>query len=416
MPEWQKSRWRSFDLKDWRAHESHIHYRFSGTSRFIPYRNTCLPGKIKVYKIRPMLFCVKLINRLLPFVLFIGIINYTYAQNNPKGYIVKDTVFSIGKVTPRSNNRIQFQLNKRTKPVFYNKTELKEYSYDGKVFESVIINGTSKFLRKFTDGKVVLYYDKEFYAVKSDSLFLIFKRKDFRSEIGKVINCNNDNQSLQNLTYSKKSLSNFIKDYNNDICNANNFPFIKLGVQFGYNFIQFNSLYRSSIEVSDNVAAPAFGFFLDLPLYRPKSLYLTTSITWLQTKPLLYSEVGANTNYCGLNVNGINVLIGGKWFFTKSERGAYINSGLLFSHLDVSSPTGFVSTKTTGSVVDISQGQISKSTTLLYGFSSGVGVEVPVKGKNGFQFELKYLNPFKGTFDSMKMKYSGFSIFCGFNI
>jgi len=365
-----------------------------------------------IYQIQYM----KLVYYLLLVIWLTCITNYSYAQKNPSEYIVKDSTYSMGKVIPLGKGKIQFQRTKKEQPVIYNALEIKEYGYDGKVYESLLINGSQKFLKKIVSGKVILYQDKKLYALKVDTSLILINKGDYRSVISESVKCEGNNQSLLKLSYSKTALSNYIKEHNSGKCNTDNFPYKKFGGYLGYNFLQFNSTFGSSLKIKDNIAVPTLGLFIDLPLYRPRSLFTTTELNWFYGKPLFYSEDQTNTNYSGLNVNGINLLLSGKWLVVQNKMKTYFKTGALFSFINITSPTGLVSTKSNGSFIDISQQEISKSNTFLYGSNSGIGLEIPYKKGKNFHFEFKYLKTFDGSFDFMSMNFSGFSIIGGFNI
>lgn len=344
------------------------------------------------------------------------ITSYSYAQKTPGEYIAKDSTYSMGKVVPLGKGRIQFQKTKQEQPIIYNAREIKEYGYDGKVYESLLINGSQKFLRKLVSGKAILYQDKKLYALKVDTSLVLFNKKDYRSIIRESIKCEEGNQSLLKLSYTQAALTNYIGDYNIGKCNSGNFPYKKFGSFLGYNFIQFNSLFGTSLKMKDNITVPGLGFFIDLPLYRPRSLFITTELNWFYGKPIFYSEDQTRTNYSELNVNGVNFLLDGKWLLTQNKLKTYFKTGALFSLLSIAPPTRLVSTISNGSVIDISQQEISKRSTYLYGFNSGMGLEIPYKRGKNFHFEFRYLKTFNGRFDSMKMNFSGLSIIGGFNI
>lgn len=359
---------------------------------------------------------MKLVFYLLLFSWIICIPNHTYAQKNPGEYIVKDSTYSMGKVVPLGKGKIQFQKTKKEQPIIYYAHEIKEYGYDGGIYESLSINGSQKFLKKIIAGKVVLYQDKKLYALKVDTSLVLFNKRDYRSVISESIKCDGSDQSLLKLSYSKSALSNFILDFNIGKCNSDNFPYKKLGGYIGYNFLQFNSLFGSLLKIEDNIAVPTLGFFIDLPLYRPRSLFATTELNWFYGKPLFFNEDQNSTNYSGLNVNGVNLILGGKWLITQTKLKTYFKTGAFVSFISITSPTGLVSTLSNGPVIDITQQEISKSSTLLYGFNTGIGIEFPYKKRKNFHLEFKYLKTFDGSFDSLSMNFSGFSIIGGFNI
>lgn len=342
-------------------------------------------------------------------------LNHSYAQRKPAEYIVKDSTYSMGKVVPLDARRIRFQKVKE-KPAVYDAREVKEFGYDGKVYESLLINGDQKFLVRIASGAVNLYRDKGLYVLKVDSGLTFFNKKDYRMVIGQSIKCDGSDHSLSKLSYSRAALSNYINAYNLGKCNLDNFPYKKFGGYFGYNFLQFNVTSGNSFNVVESIGAPTVALFYDLPVFKPRSLFLATELNWVHAKPLFYDESQNNTNLLGLNINTVNALINAKWILSQKKVKTYFKAGALISFLNITSTTGLVETVSNGSVIEISREEISKSSTFLYGFNSGAGLEIPYKGRKNFHFELRYLKTFDGSFDSFKMNFSGFSIVAGFNI
>jgi hypothetical protein len=359
---------------------------------------------------------MKLFYSFLLVIWFACTINNSSAQRNPGEYIVKDFAYSMGKVVPLSKERIQFQKTKSEKPIIYNANEITEYGYEGNVFESIPIKGDQKFLKRIVSGKINLYQDQKLYALKVDSSFIIFNRKDYRSVISESIKCEGNDRSLSRMTYSKVALSTYIKAYNLGRCNSDNLPYKKFGGYVGYSSLQFDVFFGKSVALKDRIAVPTVGVFCDLPLFRPRSLFLTTEVNWLYGKPLFYRENQNNSDYFGLNINGVNSLVSTKWIISQRKIKAYFKAGAVVSFLNVTSPTGLIQTIAQGSAIDISRQEVSKSSELLYGFNSGIGLEIPYKRRQNFHLEIKYIKTFDGRFDSFKMDFSGFSIVAGFNI
>jgi hypothetical protein len=341
---------------------------------------------------------MKLLYSLLLVTWFTCTFNNSDAQKTPRGYIVKDSTYSMGKVVQLRRGRIQFQRSKKDTPVIYNALEIKEYGDDEKVYESLVINGNQTFLKRIVRGKANLYQGRSLYVLKIDSSLILFNKKDYRSVIGASIKCNGKDQTLSKLTYSKVALRNYVNSYNLNKCNLDNFPYKKFGAFAGYNLFQFNAFFEKSLTLKQNIATPTVGIFYDFPVYRPRSLFLTTELNWLYGKTFFYNENKNNSNYFAVNVNGVNSMFSTKWMLNQQKIKSYFKIGALISFLNTTSPTGVIKTTSNDDVINITRRDISKSSTFLYGLTSGIGMEVPLKKRKNFHFEIRYLKTFYGSF------------------
>lgn len=347
--------------------------------------------------------------------IFTSIMNYCCAQRTSKEYIVTDSTLTMGNVIPLGPGEIQFKLSKKDSPVSYTAAEIKEYGYGGKVYESVFVNGSKQFLKKLVSGKTELYQGKRFYALKVDSTLIPFTRTNYRSVLRESLLCEGKDKSLSKIAYAKNSLSNHVADVNNATCNQDQFPYVKFGVFAGYNFLEVNASFGSEIKLADKLSVPTLSLFTDIPVFRPRSLFVTAELNWFYAQPLFYRERGANTNFSGLNVNAFNLLIGGKLLLFPSKIKPYFKTSALFSRVDISSPTGLVETKSDGVTVEAYQKEIRKADAFFYGFNSGLAFEIPLGKRKNFHIEAKYLKSFNGKFDFGSMNFSGFSTMMGFN-
>ena len=352
------------------------------------------------------------------FLLIVGfscILNTSNAQRKTSEYVVKDSVYSTGIVIPMTNGRIQFQKNKKDKPVIYTAYEVKEYGYAGKVYESLFINGNPEFFKRIVAGTLNLYKGKRAYSIKKDSSLLSFNKKNYRSVIREYIDCERSDVSLSQLAYSKAALTNYLNQYNQYGCRGSYIPYKKFGVYLGYALLQFNVTPKNSPTLSETAGGSSISLFYDLPLYKPRTLFISTEINWLYSKPILYHETENKTNYVAMNINGLNSLVGVKWVVIDGKVKPYLKTGTLISFLRITSPTGLVKTISNGSVIDIYNQDVSASNTFLYGFNSGIGLEIPFKERKNFHAELRYLKTFSGAIDSFTLDFSGFSIITGIN-
>lgn len=350
-------------------------------------------------------------------ILIIGlscILNNSSAQKRTSEYIVKDSIYSTGILTPLTNGKIQFQKSKKDKPNIYDASQIKEYGYAGKVYESLLINNNQEFFKRIVSGRVNLYKAKRSYSIKNDKGLFLLNKENYRSVIKKSIKCERSDSSLSQLTYSKAALSTYINLYNKDGCHGGDISYKKFGFYVGYDFLQFNVALDNSSKFNETAGGSSVSFFYDIPFYKPRSLFISTELNWLYSKPIFYQENENKTNYFVLNVNGINSFVSLKWAPLQFKVKPYLKTGALISFLNITSPTGLVRTTATKSVIDIYNQDVS-ATTFLYGLSSGIGLEIPFKERKNFHIELKYLKTLSGSVDSFTMDFSGFSIITGFN-
>lgn len=343
-------------------------------------------------------------------------VNNLHAQKNSSDYIIKDSTYAMGVVSPLGKEKIQFQLTKKQSPVIYSALDIKEYGHGGEIFESLLIDGNQRFLKRIVSGKVTLYQDKKQFAIRVDSGLIIFNKGDYRSMISQSLKCEDFNASLLKLSYSKAALKNYVEAYNLGSCSTLHFPHKKMGAYLGYNFLQFTTTFNSSLKIKDKIVIPTVGIFVDFPMFRPRSLFLTTELNWYYGKPLFYDEGKSKTSYSGLQVNSINSLIGCKWLINQGNTKTHFKVGGLLSFINLESPTGLIETSLNGSIIEISQLKISETSALIYGLYSGLGFEIPYRDRKNFHLELRYLKSFEGDFDFLFMNYSGVSITVGFNL
>jgi hypothetical protein len=340
---------------------------------------------------------------------------FSQAQIKLDDYIVIDTVFSQGPVIRLQGQRISFQQFKNSDPVIYNAKEVTEYGDGGQIFESVSIDGAPKFLQRLATGKIKLYRNEQEYVINVESTLTRIDKRNFRTVIRNVIKCDNPEAIINQLDYSKPSLSNFVQEYNSGKCDFARFPYRKYGVLAGYGMIKMKARFQGSIDLADIQMTPTLGLFSVFPFYKPQSLFLNTEIDWQRVNPLFYWQDVGRTKFANIEFDLVHFSIDGKLFLTNSNVRAYLKAGVLTSWVVMSSSSRFVETIEKGLVVEIESHYIPQSSSVLIGFNSGVGVEIPYKKHHNFHLELKYLKSSSGMFESFHMSFSGLSVMAGYN-
>jgi len=345
---------------------------------------------------------------------------YVMAQKTTSDFISNDSLYKQGKVVPLKNGEVLFQATKRDKPVIYSAYKIKEYSYHGRIYESLNIDGNQKYFEKIVSGKASFYQEKKMHFLKIDSAIIVFDKKNFRSVFKSALNCDGKDQILTKLDFSKGSLSYFINSYNQDYCNSDKLLYKKFGVYVGYNQLQFNAFFTFSddaYKLRSNASSPMIGLFYDSPLHRPRSLIFTLGLDWFYAKTQFYNENGYNTTFSKVTFNGVSSYFSIKWILVKKGIKPYTKVGGLISFLTIS-PAEWITTSSNpdGSVINMSKQSLTKSNALLYGFDSGIGFELPYRYRKNFHIELKYNKTAEGNFNYFSMYYSRLLIAAGFNL
>lgn len=343
-------------------------------------------------------------------------IRSTQAQKYGGDYIITDSAYAQGKVLPIGKGKIQFQKTKLDQPVIYTANEIMEYGYSGNSYELLTIKSERNFYRRIVQGENNLYVDNRSFILKRKDTLTLINKKNFRTVLPGILHVSGEYQALSRLSYSKISLRNFIDLCNTGQCSSVLLPHKKIGVSAGYNFFKFNISEPGSSEFYDNTNFISMGFFAEFPLYSPRSLYLVTEINWISDKSTFYNSYQNSTDYIAIDVSGLNAPFGFKWMFSGSKIRPFLKAGGMMSYLNINSPTGFVQTIITGSVVEISQREISTSSSFLFGYHSGMGIEIPLTRRKNIHIEVKYLKSFKGDFDSISLSFTGMYFSAGFNI
>jgi hypothetical protein len=359
------------------------------------------------------------INVVLLFVVLLWVSAGTVqAQRGRNEFVATETHYTQGKVLPLRNNQIQITRHSNEAPLIYNLSEIAEYGYDGKVYESLKFNGERKFFRRLVSGNVKLYKIRGGYMLRKDSTLAVFNRHNFRTVMPQFIPCEGDDYSKSRLSYSRFALRKFVTRSNDgQTCDYNRIPHSKFGAYGGLaslNFQLSDLSTRQRFSFREQVAIA--GVFLDLPLYRPNTLFLTTELYWMHSSPTFFSTEGANTGYLKLEMNNIVSGIHAKWLLSNTRLKPYLKAGGVVALQNIDCPSGILSAKANGNVVEVIKRDMPPTTKFGAGYSAACGFEYLLRGRKSLHMELKYINSFSQNLEYVSLNYSGLFVVAGFNI
>ena len=349
-------------------------------------------------------------------------INPVRSQNNPvrshkkkSDYIIIDTVYRQGITQRLGYGRVQFKVGKKSAPEVYTADEVYEFSSEGRIYRSFLLDENKTFLPLIESGKVELYLNRREYLLIQNGESLQLGKHDFRRAMSEVTGCGSGNKMMSRVSYSRNSLGHFVRSSNTGDCNLRSMPYTKPGLYAGYNILNFKTELFNGFESDAGSTAFTAGIFLDLPLWKPGAMYFTGDLLWLHHKPMFYTREGSTTVFTAMELKGFSSSYGIKYFFTSGGIHTYLRAGALLSLLNIHSPTGLVRTAETGTDVNTNRQSLDSSTRFLGGLSTGFGLEFPISPRMNFHAETRYHMAFSPYADYQKLHYSGFFFLGGLN-
>ncbi|MFM9839363.1 MAG: hypothetical protein ACKVOQ_13930 [Cyclobacteriaceae bacterium] len=349
------------------------------------------------------------------YIIFTTGFHFGFSQSE---YVKTDSIYRQGDVFLVNEKKVGFQLSKKDTIAFYSPEEANEFKYDGSIYQSLYISNDRRFYQLLTLGDVSLYKGKKSYVIKKQDSLLEFNRKNFRSVIREKITFMGKDRLLSGLSYTKTSLRNFVSQCNNGNGNSDKINFNKFGTLISYSPVTFNVQLENTINIIDHKNVVLVGLFGDFPFNSNNSLSLSTELSFFKSKPSFNSETPSSFNYIGIDLSGFVMPVSLKWFVGKRESSVnpYIKMGGVLSYFNVNSPTGFIKAKSNKSVIEISTSEFSNLNSLMYGFSSGVGIELNNGKRKRIHIELKYGAMIGSFSNSLRIGYSGFTFGIGYSI
>lgn len=203
-------------------------------------------------------------------------------------YIIDNTYNSGVKITDygaKINSEI-CEIIKGLDSMTYKPDVVDEYGFkNGKVYCSkhIHISGKTKnvFLERIAQGKMNVYYyrgddQSVFYYENEDTVMVEIPRKSPTGEnfyttflLNKTTDCPKMANNVKLVKYTKRSISNFLKRYNN--CDSKPTPHQKFGVTIGYELAKLDPdldielIYNHNINIQYD-GSISFGIFADIPI------------------------------------------------------------------------------------------------------------------------------------------------------
>lgn len=341
--------------------------------------------------------------------------HYTPPKARPGGfervksdYIIIDSVYRQGIASRQGADRVQFKARNNDPPVVYTADQVQEFSAGGHVYTSFNQNGVGIFLPRVAEGNTALYRDGRGYLLVQDSGMVRIERSGFRQTLAEATGCGTGDRRLSRVAYSNASLRHYIGAHNAGRCDLKSFPYRKAGLYAGYSPLRFRAGFAGGLEAGTGSAAFTAGVFLDLPLFKPENLFITSDLMWLQHKPLFHEEYGSITEFAGMEISGLCWSNSIKYFVARGSPCVYIGAGLPLAFLKTRTPTGLVQTTLNGDEVTTVRKDVDSSLMLLGGIQTGIGLETPLSGRMNFHLEARYQAVFGAWNQSHSLNYSGF--------
>jgi hypothetical protein len=346
--------------------------------------------------------------------------HYTPSKARPGGferiksdYIIIDSVYRQGIASRRGVDRVQFKVRNNDPPVVYTADQVQEFSSGGQVYTSFNQNGKRIFLLRVAAGNTALYRDGSGYLLVQEGAMVRIGRSGFRQTLTDATGCGTGDRRLSRVAYSNASLRHYIGAHNAGTCDLKSFPYRKAGLYAGYSPLRFRAGFAGQLEAGAGSSAFTAGVFLDLPLFKPENLYISSDLMWLQHNPLFYEESANVTEFAGMEISGICWSNSIKYFIARRSPGVYIGAGLPLAFLKTRTPTGLVQTALNGDEVTTVRKAVDSSLMLLGGIQTGIGLEIPLSGRMNFHLEARYQAVFGVWNESHALNYSGLFLLGG---
>jgi len=295
----------------------------------------------------------------------------------------------------------------------YSPSEVNEYGFkDGRVYVSKAIHITNTFtkrvfLLRLVKSNTSLYYyksraNKTFYIEKDSTLFMELPKLDREDKKINFHNkllvftsdCQNVSDATKLVTYSKKSLSELIRRYNN--CELKPFPFFKYGTFLGYGISKISSSPKTGNTYLNKINFkfdPGFilGLFIDYPISF-SNFSLHTELQYSKNRYLYNWIVENKENDLLIKTTALSSPLLLRYSYPSKKIRPFINSGFIYSYylkndniLDVIISKGDLT-----KIIETSESKYFFTSKNLVGFSIGGGTQYELNCKNIVSIELRY--------------------------
>jgi len=347
------------------------------------------------------------------------------------------------------------QVQTGNKIVKYTPDEVVEYGLkNGDIYiaKEIKISDSFKtvFLRRLIHDKTSLYYlnanNTTTFFVEKDSVTLIeipktslenkeLNYKDLLSEQTK--DCEYVSSAIKRISFNEKSLSRFVKYYNN--CNDNPFPFFKFGFVAGYEMNKLSipkSLESGHLPRYNYKYEGAFhyGLFFDNPIKNHENYSFHTEIIFIKNSyTYSYYDLVTNSDInMSVKTSSVSIPLLARYSFVSKKITPFINLGLVYNYhynnentlnivnLDeipeieapVSDPSKAIPTSDT-ETVNVDDFIANPSSHV--GYAIGGGIEIATKSRTSIFMELRYKKLYDFT-DNETLNMNGLQLMFSFNL
>jgi hypothetical protein len=298
-----------------------------------------------------------------------------------------DSAFQTGRVQILNDYQINFIKN--TDTTLYTASQLNEFSFYGRLYKSISVNGKSIFGKVLSAGNLSLYQSKHALFLKSGSQIKPLERANFRESLKPYTNY----KGLTSMNFKHRSIKHLV-DHTNNAYSLKYVPEWRWGVLIGPQFYRLGVKIQAldSKRYSTTGSSLIGGLYYDIPFYRFERVSFSGELLYIQSREKEF-EIPMDR----VQLRNIVAPVSLKWFthFRPGLR-TYIKSGLVpglnFTRLSALK---------------------TQSTSVEVGFLGSFGVEFESKSSPLVNFELRYLNPGKIGKDYYSVKYSSLSILAG---
>lgn len=332
-----------------------------------------------------------------------------------KDYYSTDSTLSVGIKLVRNTdvkNSMLCQVIKGEEIIDYTPYDIKEYGFNnGRVYVSNEIQLSDKekkvFLERLQQGETKLYYYRanglKLFFIEKDSLNLVEipRRNSEKISYNDLLlditeDCENLREASKYVAYRKRSLTKYIKRYNN--CELKPFPHVRFGFTVGYELLKIKPPKTNIIKELNNFNFKydgnfSLGLFLDLPiLVSDISAHFETNYS---RHGFSYSSTeGLIDNDLACNFSSLSIPFMIKYAYPSNDIRPYFGLGFSYMRLITENSLFFSADKSEEIIfIDRVQNESTDYDAIdnnQIGALIGGGIEYKISSGNSLFFEIRY--------------------------
>jgi opacity protein-like surface antigen len=349
---------------------------------------------------------IKLFFVLILFFPFTLIGQSNYYKTDTSIYIGGENVINAGE---RLNSKI-CRIKKANKEIDLPPTNIYEYGFEnGQVYVAkyILVDDSMQkvFLERLVKGKISLYFYRgdigKMFFIEKDSSKLIeipkrieqIEKYKFQNVISPYIaDCDKVTDILSLVSYTKNSLVQFIKIYNN--CESKPFICIRYGLVVGFNESKLilnrhkNGGYAQLLDLK-YTGNYSLGGFIDFPLFSSNFSLHTDIYLSHQLYSLSAKTNNSSIDFIGKNTT-VNLPVLLRYTMPTTKIRPYFNAGINFTK-NFQSDYSLYKTDIYSNIIEINK--VNEEPLIeanLVGFSVGAGLEYRLNIRNSLFLETRY--------------------------